>query len=145
MDIAGRMRSGCCLAVLLAIGLGGCVGLVRTRLDWAPVTSDVRTRTEVLARFGEPLRKAQEGAREVWYYALSGAPRAGWRPATEGSTILYALVTPVWWRTRPDENARFAFDGDALAAAAELRASEAGFFCGFNLAADRLVLCGPVP
>lgn len=143
-------RAGHCwlrrfLPILLALGLGGCVGLVRTRLDWMPVTGDVRSKAEVLARYGEPLRRERQDDREVWYYALSGAQLGGRRPATEGSTVLYLVVTPVWWRTHPAANARFGFDGERVVEVAVLTASEHGFFCGLNIAAEHLALCGPVP
>jgi hypothetical protein len=133
------------LAALLATTLGGCVGLVRTQLDWVSVRSQITTKTEVLARFGEPRRRVIEGGRDVWYYQLVEPGPSGRRPATEGATIVYALLAPLWWRDEPDDNARFAFDGDTLAEARELRSTEGGFFCGVNLAVRHLVSCGPVP
>jgi hypothetical protein len=133
------------VAALLAATLSGCVGLVRTQLDWVAVRSQVTTRAEVLARFGEPRRRAHEAGREVWYYHLLEPGPSGRRPATEGATIVYALLAPLWWRTQPDDNATFAFDGDAVADARELRITEGGFFCGVNLAFRHLVSCGPVP
>lgn len=137
------MSSGLVLALVLAAS--GCVGLVRTRLDWVAVVGEVRTRAQVLARFGEPLRKTQEAGRDVWYYTLSGVPLDGRSPASEGSTVLYLLITPVWWRTHPEANARFSFQGDEVADAAMLTPTEDGFFCGLNIAAEHLVLCGRVP
>jgi hypothetical protein len=133
------------LAALLVAGLSGCVGVVRRQLDWVGVTSEIRTRAEVLARFGEPRRRTHEAGREVWYYHLLEPGPSGRRPATEGATIVYALLAPLWWRTQPDDNATFAFDGDALAEARELRTTEGGFFCGVNLAYRQLFSCGPVP
>ena len=140
-----RALSRCGLASLLAVGLNGCVGLVRTQLDWVGVASEVTTKAEVLARFGEPRRRAHEAGRDVWYYYLLEPGPSGRRPATEGATIVYALLAPVWWRAQPDDNAAFAFDGDALAEARELRTTEGGFFCGVNLAYRHLFSCGPVP
>jgi hypothetical protein len=142
---AVRALTRCGLASLLAVGLNGCVGLVRTQLDWVGVTSETRTKTEVLARFGEPRRRTHEAGREVWYYHLLEPGPSGRRPATEGATIVYALLAPMWWRTQPDDNVAFAFDGDALAEARELRTAEGGFFCGVNLAHRHLVSCGRVP
>jgi hypothetical protein len=133
------------LATLLAATLGGCVGLVRTQLDWATVRSEVTTKAEVLARFGEPRRQVLEAGRDVWYYHLLEPGPSGRRPATEGATIVYALLAPLWWRAQPDDNARFAFDGDAVAEARELQTTESGFFCGVNLAFRRFFSCGPVP
>jgi hypothetical protein len=133
------------LVLLVVLGAGGCVGLVRTRLDWAEVAGDVRTRAQVLARFGEPRHRAQEDGRDVWYYTLSGVTLAGRSPASEGATVLYLLITPVWWRTHPDANVRFIFQGEDVADAAMLTAREDGFFCGVNIAAAHLVLCGRVP
>jgi hypothetical protein len=133
------------LAALLAAALGGCVGLVRTRLDWVAVSSEVTTKAEVLARFGEPRRRALEAGRDVWYYHLFDPGPSGRRPATEGVTIVYAVLAPLWWRAQPDDNAKLAFDGDTVADARELRTAEGGFFCGVNLAAQRFFSCGPVP
>ena len=142
---AVRVTWRCCLGALLAMGLGGCIGLVRTHFDWVGVTSEIKTKAEVLARFGEPRRRAHEAGRDVWYYHLAEAGPSGQRPATEGSTVVFAIVAPMWWRTRPDDNAKFAFDGDAVAGADELRATESGFFCGVNLAHGQLFTCGPMP
>jgi hypothetical protein len=133
------------LAALLATALGGCVGLVRTQLDWVAVRSEVTTRADVLARFGEPRRRVIEAGRDVWYYHLFEPGPSGRRPATEGATIVYALLAPLWWRAQPDDNARFTFDGDAVAEARELRTTEGGFFCGVNLAYRWFFSCGPVP
>ena len=132
------------LAVLV-VALGGCVGVVQSRLDWVDVTSETRTRTEVRARFGEPRRAATEAGRDVWYYDLVEPGPSGRRPATEGSTIVFALLTPFWWRTVPADNVRFTFEGDAVVGAAQLAASERGFFCGMNLVHGQLFLCGPMP
>jgi hypothetical protein len=146
MRIAVRIATRGGLAAMLVLALHGCVGVVRTRLDWVQLPmDDMRTKAQVRARFGDPVRTEGEAAGEVWYYALSGATLGDARPATEAATILYLLITPVWWRTHPGANARFRFDGDAVAEAATLTATERGFFCGLNIAATHLALCGPVP
>jgi len=134
------------LAMMLALALPGCVGIVRTRLDWVRLPmDDLRTKEQVRARMGAPLRTARQADGEVWYYAVSNATLGEARPATEGATILYLLITPVWWRTHPEVNARVRFDGDAVAEVMVLSATEHGFFCGLNIAATHLALCGPVP
>jgi hypothetical protein len=135
----------CGVGVLLLAGLGGCVGLVRHRLDWAHVPSDVTTKAEVRARFGEPRRTTHEAGRDVWYYRLPGPGPSGQRPATQAATIAFIGIGPVWWLTEPDDNARFRFAGDAVAEAGELRATERGFYCGLYLIHRRLFMCGPVP
>lgn len=146
MGKAVRIATRGWLAAVLVLALHGCVGLVATRLDWAPLpTDDIRTKAQVRARLGEPVRTEGETAGEIWYYQLSGPALGDARPATEAATILYLLITPVWWRTHPDVNARFRFDGETLAEAAMLVATERGFFCGLNIAAAHLALCGPVP
>jgi hypothetical protein len=137
--------SRCCLIALLVVGLGGCVGLIRTRYDWVEVTSEVRTRAEVLARFGEPRRKVHEADGDVWYYRLSGTAPSGRRPVTEGYTVLYAVIAPVWWLTRPDDNVRFGFDGDDVSHSGEVESTEHGFFCGVALVHRVLFTCGPMP
>jgi hypothetical protein len=143
--VAVRAACAGALGVVVALGTGGCVGLVRTSLDWAPVSIELRTKAEVLARFGEPRRRAREDGRETWYYDLGATGPSGQQLATEGATILYLLVAPLWWRDRVDANVRFAFDGDAVASTAGLMAAEHGFFCGFNAAAEHFFLCGAVP
>ena len=133
------------VGLLLIVGLGGCVGLVRGRLEWVAVTTDLTTKSEVLERFGEPRRKTQEADAEVWYYLLADRGPSGRRPAQEAYSVAWVLVVPVWWRTRPDENARLLFKGDTLSAAAELAAMDAsGFVCGLNLLLihGRAALCG---
>lgn len=134
-------------AVFLVIaGLGGCVGAMRSHLDWVVVAPETRTKAEVVARFGEPLRKTQEGGRDVWYYLLSATGlAAGRRPLTAAPNSLFALGIPVWWTTRPDENARFVFDGDTVASAAELTRTTRGFYCGLNVAPGDPFVCGPTP
>jgi hypothetical protein len=141
------VRAACVVALGVAVALatGGCVGLVRTSLDWAPVSIELRTKAEVLARFGEPRRRAREDGRETWYYDLGATGPSGQQLATEGATILYTPVGPLWWRDRADANVRFAFDGDAVASTAGLMAAERGFFCGLNAAAKHFFLCGAVP
>ena len=74
---ARRIACWCSLGVLLLVGFGVCVGLVRDRLDWVRVGSEVRTKAEAQARFGEPHRKTLESGRDVWYYRLSG-PGPSW-------------------------------------------------------------------
>ena len=135
---------GAWLAVI-AVALGGCVGVVRTRLDWVDVASEARTKAEVRARFGEPHRAVVEAGRDVWYYDLSEPGPSGRRPPTEGSTVVFALLTPIWWRTEADVNVRFTFEGEAVVAAAQLDAVESGFFCGANLVHGQLFVCGRMP
>jgi hypothetical protein len=118
---------------------------VRTQLDWVDVASEAWTKAGVRTRFGEPRRVATEAGREVWYYDLSEPGPSGRRPATEGSTIVFALITPIWWRIRPEDNVRFTFQDDHVVVAAQLRASESGFFCGVNPAHAQLFVCGPMP
>jgi len=142
---ARRLACRGSLGVLLLVGFGGCVGLVRDRLDWVHVGSEVRTKAEAQARFGEPQRKMLESGRDVWYYRLSGLGPSGRRPATEGATIAYVGIGPFWWTRRPDENVRIDFEGDAVSGAAELRTTQSGFFCGVNLAYGGLFMCSPVP
>lgn len=129
----------------MALVVGGCVGVVWTRLDWVDVTSAARTKAEVQAQFGEPRRSAIETGREVWYYDLSEPGPSGRRPATEGSTIVFALLTPIWWRTQADDNVRFAFEGDDVVGAAQLDVTERGFYCGVNLIQGQFFTCGPMP
>jgi hypothetical protein len=143
--LAARSVSRYGLAMLLVMGSSGCVGVVRNELDWVGVTSEARTKAEVLARFGEPRRRAHEAGREVWYYHLLEPGPSGRRPATEGATIVYALLAPMWWRAHPDDNVSLTFDGDTVVEARELRITEGGFFCGVNLAYRHLVSCGRLP
>ena len=143
--LAARVVSRYGVAALLVVVLGGCVGLVRTQLDWGAVPSEVTTKAEVLARFGEPRRRAHEDGREVWYYRLLEPGPSGRQPATEGTTIVYALLAPLWWRAESDDNATFVFAGDAVAEARELQATDGGFFCGVNLAYRHFFSCGSVP
>jgi hypothetical protein len=142
---ASRVLWRCGLGALVLLALGGCVGLVRNRLEWVPVTSAATTRAEVLGRFGAPRRTAHEAGREVWYYHLSGPGPSGQWPATEAATIAYVGLVPVWWRTRPDDNVRFAFDGERVAGAGELRPRERGFYCGATPVAGSFFMCGRVP
>lgn len=130
---------------VLVVAFGGCVGVVRSRLDWVDVTSEARTKAEIRARFGEPRRAETDAGRDVWYYDLVEPGPSGRRPATEGSTIVFALVTPIWWRTVPADNVRFTFEGDDVVAAAQLDVSQRGFFCGMNLVHGQIFLCGPMP
>ena len=136
-----------CIGVLgfVMLAAGGCVGVVRTSLDWAPVSTELKTKADVSGRFGEPRRRAQEDGRETWYYDLGATDSSGQPLATEGATILYLLVAPLWWRDPADANVRFAFDGDAVVSSARLMATEHGVFCGFNMAARGFFMCGAVP
>lgn len=143
--VARRLAATWWLIVFVVVGLAGCVGVVRTRFDWVDVTSEATTKAEVRARFGEPRRATREAGRDVWYYDLSELGPSGPRPATEGSTVVFALITPIWWRTRPDDNVRFTFEGDTLVASAQLRSSESGFYCGVNPVQAQIFICGPMP
>jgi hypothetical protein len=131
---------------LVIAALGGCVGAMRSHLEWVAVAPEARTKAEVVARFGEPIRKTQEGGRDVWYYLLSTTSLApGRAPVTAAPNSVFALMIPVWWMTRPDENARFVFDGDTVASAAELTRTASGFYCGLNVAGGDPFVCGPTP
>ena len=124
--VAHRLAAMGWLIAFIVVGLAGCVGVARTRFVWVDVTTEATTRAEVRARFGEPRRTTREAGREVWYYDLSEPGPSGQRPASEGSTVVFALITPIWWRTRPEDNVRFAFEGDTLVASAQLSATECG-------------------
>jgi hypothetical protein len=145
MATASRLVGRWALTVVVLVALGGCVGLVRNRLDWVPVTTEATTRAEVLARFGAPRRTAYEAGRDVWYYRLAGPGPSGQWPATEAATVAYVGLAPVWWFTRPDDNVRFGFEGDRVADAGELRAVERGFYCGASPVPRSFFMCGPVP
>jgi hypothetical protein len=126
--------------------LGGCVGATRSHLEWVAVAPEARTKAEVVERFGEPRRTTHEGGRDVWYYRLSRTGLApGRAPITAAPNSLFALGIPVWWMTRPDENARFVFDGDTVGSAAELTRTSRGFYCGLNVAGGNPFYCGPTP
>jgi hypothetical protein len=140
-----RLAATCWLIVLGVVGLAGCVGVVRTRFAWVEVTSAATTKAEVRARFGEPRRATREEGREIWYYDLSEPGPSGQRPAGEGTTIVFALIAPIWWRTRPDDNVRFTFEGDTVVASAQLSSSELGFYCGVSPVHAQVFLCGPMP
>jgi hypothetical protein len=143
--VAHRLAATGWLIVFVVVGLAGCVGVVRTRLDWVDVTSEAMTKAEVRAKFGEPRRTTREAGRDIWYYDLAEPGPSGQRPATEGSTVVFALITPIWWRTRPEDNVRFAFEGDTLVAAAQLSATESGFYCGVNPVQAQIFICGLMP
>ena len=131
---------------LVMAALGGCVGATRSHLDWVAVAPETRTKAEVVARFGAPLRTTQEGGRDVWYYRLSKTALApGRAPVTAAPNSLFAFGIPVWWMTRPDENTRFVFDGDTVGSAAELTRTSRGFYCGLNVAGGNPFVCGPTP
>jgi hypothetical protein len=120
------------------------VGLRRSHLDWVEVVPrpETETRAAVRARFGEPLRAVREDGRETWYYRLDAAGPSGQRPVTEAPNVLYLVLFPVFWNTRPDENVRFTFEGDAVRSADELRAGERGFLCGLNFMHPGVFICG---
>src|SRR5262245_30157072 len=143
--VAHRLAATGWLIVFSVVGLAGGVGVGRTRFAWVDVTTDATTKAEVRAKFGEPRRTTREAGREVWYYDLSEPGPTGQRPATEGSTVVFALITPIWWRTRPDDNVRFTFEGDTLVASARLRSSESGFYCGLTPVHAQIFICGPMP
>jgi hypothetical protein len=139
-------RPGVAAVALLMAVLGGCVGATRSHLEWVVVAPEARTKAEVVGRFGEPLRTTQEDGRDVWYYRLSTTGLApGRAPVTAAPNSVFALVLPVWWMTRPDENTRFVFDGDTVASAAELTRTSRGFYCGLNIAGGNPFVCGPTP
>jgi hypothetical protein len=142
--LAMAVRGGW-LGLLLLVGSGGCVGLTRSHLDWVAVTLDVTTRSEALARFGAPRRTAQEAGREVWYYRLAAPGPSGRRPVTEAPNVVFVVFLPVPWFTRPAENMRLGFEGDAVSSADELQATERTFFCGLNLVHGPPFVCGPAP
>jgi hypothetical protein len=139
-------RPGVIAVVLVMAALGGCVGAMRSHLDWVTVAPETRTKAEVMGRFGEPLRKTQEGGRDVWYYRLSTTGLApGRAPVTAAPNSVFALILPVWWITRPEENTRFVFDGDTVASAAELTRTTRGFYCGLNVTGGNPFFCGRTP
>jgi hypothetical protein len=145
MVVVGHRLTAIGGLIAVVVGLAGCVGVVRTRLAWLEVRSEATTKAEVRARFGEPRRATREGGRDVWYYDLAEPGPSGQRPATESSTIVFALVAPIWWRTPPDDNVRFAFESDTVVAVAQLSASEHGFFCGVSPVHAQIFICGPMP
>jgi hypothetical protein len=130
------------LALLLMVGLAGCVGIRRSDLDWVGVASRRETKAEVVARLGPPRRTERTDGRETWYYRLSKPGPSGQYPATEAPNVLYLIVFPVPWVTRPDENVRFDFEGDTVASAGELRVTERGFLCGLNFMHPGVFICG---
>jgi len=127
---SARALSRGIICVLLIAGFAGCVGVRLSRFEWTPAGTDVKTKPEVLERFGEPVRKAREGGREVWYYLVEDAPRAlDPLPARERVTTVGVLIS-IWWVTRAKENLRFVFDGDDLIMTSALAEKGRGTVCG---------------
>ena len=118
------------------------MGLRRSHLDWAGVASRPETKAEIRTRLGEPIRTDRVDGQETWYYRLSQPGPSGQRPITEAPNVLYLVLFPVFWNTRPDENVRFTFEGDTVASAGELRVDERGFLCGLNFLHPGVFVCG---
>jgi hypothetical protein len=117
------------IAVLVAtILLSGCVGFSRSTLVYEEVKTDLRTKSDVLGKFGEPLRKTKQDELEVWHYLLPRATATRGIQATQTQAILGFI--PLWWTTKVDENAQFIFRADALVQLLELDEKQSGFLCG---------------
>jgi hypothetical protein len=119
------------------------VGITRTHLDWVGIAPALQTKDQVRARLGEPRRTEDAAGRETWYYRLAGPGPSGQPPATAAASVVYLVVFPIPWVTRPEDNVRFAFEGDRVASAAELRASDRGWLCGLNFMHPGVFICGP--
>jgi hypothetical protein len=128
---------------VLVAGLGGCVGVSRSHLEWVGVGSSPVTRAELRARLGEPRRTDVVAGRETWYYRLSGPAPSGLPAVTQAPNVVYLVLLPAWWIARPDDNVRFVFDGDGVVSTEELRLTERGFLCGLNFMHPGVFICGP--
>ena len=88
------MASSCALAVILGVGLGGCVGyIINTGFAWRDRTTNVKTKPEVLARFGEPLRTAEGPDGETWYYHASQSLSGG--PPPTAANLVFLIIVPI--------------------------------------------------
>ena len=141
---AARLIRGCSLTALLVIGGGGCVGSITTReFTWSTVQTDLRTKSEVVARFGRPGRTVEAGGRERWYYRSTTSGPSGRPPYAGVPNALFLLIVPIFWTSRPDYNLMFQFNGDALVSASEVTGGvEHHAHCGLNVFHGRdLFMC----
>lgn len=129
------------LLILCVFCLLGCVGFVRGTADYAEVQVDLPTKSAVFERFGEPVRKATEGDRDVWYYMLKHNGVSG-KSTQESITGVMLLVVPLWHTTRYEDNAKFLFSGENLLQAYERVSSGSGFICGIQAAHGVSTICG---
>lgn len=119
------------LLVLCVFCLLGCVGFIRETADYAKVQVDLPTKSAVFERFGEPVRKAKEGDRDVWYYILKNSGTSG-KSAQKSTIGVMLFVVPLWHTTHYEDNAKFIFSGENLVQAYERVSGGSGFICGIQ-------------
>ena len=131
---------------VLAIGLWlallpGCVAYMHETAEYADVQVDLKSKAEVLERYGKPVRKASEGIYEAWYYFLQRIGLAG--PSVEETTNgVMLLLVPLWSTTKYEENTKFLFSGDTLVTASERVKKGSSFLCGIQAAHGVSPFCG---
>lgn len=118
-----------CLEIALLVPLAACVGLLVESADYRPVTIAPERKAEVLARFGEPLRREARDGFEVWSYKLVGQGVAGQAVASTGS-VAYLVLFPVVSTSELEHNFRVHFKGDDVMHAEERRSTRSGIACG---------------
>jgi hypothetical protein len=130
------------LAALAALSVSACVGYSHMAPVYEEMQTDLKTKGDVLRRFGEPLRKVRQDDRETWYYLL---PRSGsTRGVQETETMAIVGIVPLWWTSKLEENAQFVFRADQLVQAMELVKRRSGFICGVIPAHGVHTGCGAV-
>ena len=132
------------LLLLLVCSVSGCVGVLTSDLQYVQAKSELKTKASVLERFGEPRRKTQDGALEVWHYLLTQRGVSDRALTTQGLSAVFLGILPLWWRSRADENTQFTFRGDDLLSVAELREKGGGFVCGVVLLHGINTTCGTI-
>jgi hypothetical protein len=118
-------------ALVLLVASSGCVGYIKSNLQYAPTRSELRTKAGVVARFGDPRRKTTSpDGLEAWYYLLTARDMPAVGPGMKGFNAVYLGVIPIWWHTTPDENVKVLFSGDEVRAVLILWNRKSGFLCG---------------
>ncbi len=118
--------------------LVGCVGYVKSDLQYVErrielnieKTGPLRTKAEVEAKFGKPLRAEQDKEVEIWYYLIDRKGAGGETPIKEGGGVIFLVLVPVPWTTKVEDNIKFLFRGQELVQMFELVDKASGFVCG---------------
>jgi hypothetical protein len=86
---------------------------------------ELKTPDDVLALFGPPLLKSQEGENEVWSYKLAGPPTE----TTSDTWIAWGVMVPFSSTTKYDANTKFYFRNSVLEKVMVLRSHSKGGGC----------------
>lgn len=125
---------------MCCVSISGCVMMSHSSADYEVVDIALKSKGDVLTKYGKPKQVKSEGNLEIWEYLLKDKglkeiEDQGWGAGNRPPVIETKDITIIMGATNVStstysENTRFYFEGDRLVRAMERANKSGGFGCG---------------